>query len=124
MKQVRDVAIALVLIISVNHPCVARAQGASLYSDKSLALVCADETLHLRSFCDSYVRGVVEAWHITSVVGPSQYEGRHGRPPFCDRILKVSAEEWSNIVRRNLRSVRPGFASFEVMRLIHDTLCN
>lgn len=124
MKQVHALAIAVALFISANPPRVAIAQGASLYSDKSLIFVCADETPHLRSFCDSYVRGVVEAWHITSVVGPSQYEGRHGRPPFCDRILKVSAEEWSNIVRRNLKSVKPGFASYEVMRLIHDTLCN
>jgi hypothetical protein len=82
---------------------------------------------NISRMCESYIRGVVETWFIKDVVGldgPNyQYDGR-GRPTFCARILKVSSDEWTSIVRKNLRSLKPGFASHEVMRILHEALCS
>ena len=86
-------------------------KGESVYSDKSLIIMCANDRHVI--WCGSYIRGVVETWHIKDAVGPDQY-GNGGYLTFCSRILQVSSDEWTSIIRRNLRSVEPGFASVEV----------
>ena len=122
MKQ-RHAAVMAVALVLLG-PCKGLAEGgATIYSDKSLLLLCSSNNAYDRATCDSYIRGVVETWLLKDVVGPDQYESHEGTT-FCDRILKVSVDEWVSIVRRNLKSLKPGFASGEVMRLIHDALCN
>ena len=116
--------LSIALFFTFTFP-MKRVQAESFYSLASLTLLCADVNPSMDFPCTTYVHGVVETWFVKDLAGfdPPQFVSRPNTPIFCDTILKVSDKEWVKIVRDNLNSMRPGFASDAVIDVLHKKLC-
>ena len=111
----------LLLAIAISFETPVRAER-TFYSVASLTVVCAGGG---DLSCKAYLSGVVEAWYLKDVVGVRPYRFQSGAlgPPFCEMILKVSEEDLVNIVRSNLKFMKPGFAADAVMDVLSKKLC-
>lgn len=110
-----------VLIVTTTQS----AHAESFYSVTSLTVLCANDANV--NACKSYLHGVVETWELKDIVSvnPDRYlsSGNKLKPTFCETINKVSDSEWVAIVRSNLNTMEPGFASNAVMVALSNRLC-
>lgn len=117
--------VSFVIIFAISHSVNA---GAS-YSVSSLGLLCRNNNPRENGACIVYLHGVVETWMIKDVVNQSKdserfnYLSNNNSPTYCETINKVSENEWMEIVRNNLNTMEPGFASNAVMKALSDKLC-
>jgi hypothetical protein len=121
MRAVKEMFCAfIILIFSVMH-----ARAESFYSVASLTILCGSPDKQLESACGTYIRAVVEAWMAKDVVSvdPYIYSSQNGTPTYCDAIGDATENAWIKVVRIDLRSMQPGFASAAVMHSLSKSYC-
>lgn len=119
MKHRKNLGAAICAVVALGGNS---AQAENVYSVASLTLLCGDPVNH--EMCSVYLHGVVEAWMLKDVISadPPKYLQGNG-PQFCEAINEASGDKRVLLIRRNLKSMQPGFAADAVMRTLSKDLC-
>ena len=122
MQYKRTLRTVCFLIVFAITPSV---NAETFYSVTSLRLLCGNGTPRKDAACKTYLHGVVETWMIKDLVSvdPRRFENRVRNLTFCESIYMASDNEWLEIVRSNLNSMKPGFAADAVMAALAKDLC-
>lgn len=113
--MLRSNIIAIAFSLALALPTHAQ----SVYSTKSLKLLCGVDEPDRNHMCKLYLHGVVEAWMLGALV----HNHKTGSNAYCETIFKVSDDEWLRIVRARLDAMGDGFAAIEVQKALSGKLC-